>query len=49
MYHAVLNIVCLQTFSVKRIEKELHNKYRQFGDPTENLSFPTISQIDQNL
>ena len=48
-YHAVLNIVCFQTFSVKRKENDLHRKYRILGGPAENLSSPTISQIEQNL
>ena len=49
MYHAVLNIVCLQTFSVKRKKNDLHRKYMLFGGPAENLSSPKISQIEQNL
>ena len=48
MYHAVLNIVCFQAFSVKSKEYDLHRKYRLFGGPAENLSSPTISQIKQN-
>ena len=31
MNHAVLNIVCFKTFSVKRKENDLHRKYRLFG------------------
>ena len=48
MYREVLNIVCFQTFSVKHKENYLHRKYRLFGGPAENLSSPTISQIEQN-
>ena len=48
MYHAVLNIVCFETFSVKCKENDLHRKYRLFGGPAENLSSPTISQAEQN-
>ena len=47
MYHAVLNIVCFETFSEKRKENELHTKYTLFGAPTGNLSPPTILQIKQ--
>ena len=47
MYHAVLNIVCFQTFSEKRIENQLHSKYMLFGGPAGNLSPPTILQIKQ--
>ena len=36
-------------FFCKRKENDLHRKYRLFGGPTENLSSPTISQIEQNL
>ena len=45
MYHAVLNIVCLETFSEKRKENELHRKYMLFGGPAGNLSPLTILQI----
>ena len=31
MYHAVLNIVCFETFSEKRKENELHRKYTLLG------------------
>ena len=48
IYHAVLNIVRFETFSVKRKKNDLHRKYRRFGGRAENLSFPTISQIEQN-
>ena len=48
IYHAVLNIVCFETFSVKRKKNDLHRKYRLFGGRAENLSSPTISQIEQN-
>ena len=48
MYHEVLNIVCFETFSVQRKENDLHRKYRFLGGPAENLSSPTISQIEQN-
>ena len=47
MYHAVLNIVCFETFSDKLNEKELHRKYTLFGGPAGNLSPPTILQIKQ--
>ena len=33
MYHAVLNIVCFETFSAKCKENELHRKYLLFGGP----------------
>ena len=46
MYHAVLNIVCFETF-LKRKEKELHRKYTLFGGPAGDLSPPTILQIKQ--
>ena len=49
MYHEVSNIVCFLTFSVKRKENDLDRKYTFFGDPAENESSPTISQIEQNL
>ena len=45
MYHEVLNIVCLETFSEKRKENELHRNYTLFGGPAQNLSSPTISEI----
>ena len=48
MYHAVLKIVYFHTFSVKRKENDLHRKYRLFGGYAENLSSPTISEIEQN-
>ena len=48
MYHEVINIVCLGTFSVKRKENDFRRKYRRFVGPAENLSSPTISQIEQN-
>ena len=47
MYHAVLNIVCSETFSEKRKETELHRKYTLFGGPAGSLSPPTILQIKQ--
>ena len=47
MYHAVLNIVCFETFSEKRKKNELHRKYSLFGGPAGNLSPPTILQIKQ--
>ena len=47
MYHAVLNIVCLETFSENRKENELHRKYTLLGGPAGNLSPPTILQIKQ--
>ena len=47
MYHAVLNIVCFQTFSEKHKENVFHRKYRLFEGPGENLSSPTISQINK--
>ena len=53
MYHAVLNIVCFETFYEKRKENELHRKYTIFGGPAlpaasaGNLSPPTILQIKQ--
>ena len=46
MHHVVLNIVCFQTFSVKHKKNDLHKKYMLFGGPAENLSSPTISQIE---
>ena len=49
MYHEVSNIVCFWTFSVKRKEIDLHRKYMFLGDPTENASPPTVSQIEQNV
>ena len=49
MYQEVLNIVCFRTFSVKSTENDLRRKYRLFGGPEENLSSPTISQIEKNL
>ena len=47
MYHAVLNIVCFETFSEKRKENELHRKYTLFGGAAGNLSPPIILQIKQ--
>ena len=47
MYHAVLNIICFETFSAKRKENELRRKYTLFGGPAGNLSPPTILQIKQ--
>ena len=47
MYHAVLNIVCFETFSDKRKENELHRKYTLVGGPALNLSPPTLLQIKQ--
>ena len=47
MYHAVLNIVCFETFSEKRKENELRRKYMLFGGPAGNLSPPTSLQIKQ--
>ena len=44
MYHAVLNIVCFETFSKKRKENELHRKYTFSGGPAGNQSPPTILQ-----
>ena len=49
MYHEVLNIVCFKTFSVKHKENDLHRKYTLFEGPAENLSSPTISQIEQKI
>ena len=49
MYHEVLNIVCLGIFSVNHKENDLHKKNMLFQSPAENLSSPTISQIEQNL
>ena len=46
IYHEVSHIVCFETFSVKRKENYLHRKYRHFLGPAENLSSPTISQIE---
>ena len=48
MYDEVLNIVCIQTFSVKRKENDLRRKYTLLEGPAENGSF-AISQIEQNL
>ena len=45
MYHAVLNIVCVETFSEKRNKTEVYRKYTLFGGPAGNLSPPTILQI----
>ena len=51
MYHAVLNIVCFETFSEKRKENELHKKiyafWGPFGGAAGNLSPPTILQLKQ--
>ena len=47
MYHAVLNIVCFETFSDKRKENKLHRKYTLFGGPAGKVSPPTILQIKQ--
>ena len=47
MYHALLNIVCFETFSEKRKENEFHRKYTLFGGPAGNPSPPTILQIKQ--
>ena len=47
MHHAVLNIVCFQTFSEKLNENELHRKYTLLGGPAGNLSPPIILQIKQ--
>ena len=47
MYHAVLNIVCFETFSEKHKENELHKKYTLFRGPAGNISPPTILQIKQ--
>ena len=47
MYHAVLNIVCFETFSEKHKENELHVKYTLFGGAVGNLSPPKILQIKQ--
>ena len=41
--------VYFQTFSEKRKENEFHRKDTLLGGPAENLSPPTISQIQQNL
>ena len=49
MYHAFLNIVYFNTFSVKRKENDLHRKYSLLGGPAENLSSPRISEKEQNL
>ena len=46
MYRVVLNIICLETFSEKLKENELHRKYTFFMGPAGNLS-PTILQIKQ--
>ena len=48
MYHEVSHIVCFKTFSVKCKENDLHRKYRLFGGHAENVSSPTISQIEEN-
>ena len=49
MYHEVSHIVVgFETFSVKRKENDLHRKYWLFWGPVENLSSPTILQIEQN-
>ena len=48
MYHAVLNIVCFDTFSEKRKENKLHRKYTLFAGPAGNLSPLTILQMKQN-
>ena len=47
MYHAVLNIVCFETYSEKCKENELYRKYALFGGPAGNISPPTILQIKQ--
>ena len=47
MYHAVLNIVCFETFSEKCKENELRRKYTLFGGPAGNQSPPTILQINK--
>ena len=47
MYHAVLNIVCFETFPEKRKENELRRKYTLFGFPAGNLSPSKILQIKQ--
>ena len=49
MYHEISNIVCFLTFSVKLKENDLHRKYTFFWGPAENVSSPTISQIEQSL
>ena len=49
MYHAVLNIICFETFSEQRKVNELHRKYTLLGGPAGNLSPPTILQIKQIL
>ena len=38
-----------EDFFCKRKENDLHKKYRLFGGLAENLSSPTISQIEQIL
>ena len=38
MHHAVLNIVCFETFSEKHKENELHRKYTPLGGPAGNIS-----------
>ena len=40
MYHAVLNIVCFETFSEKRKENKLHRKHTLFGGPAETYLLP---------
>ena len=45
MYHAVLNLVCFETFPKKRKENELRRKYTLFWGPAGNLSPQTILQI----
>ena len=40
MYHAVLNIVCFETFSEKRKENELHRKYTLLWDLQEIYLLP---------
>ena len=47
MYHAVLNIVCFETFSEKRKENELRRNNALFGGPAGILCLPTILQIKQ--
>ena len=41
--------VYLQASLVKHKENDLNRKYGLLGDPAENASLSTISQIEQNL
>ena len=49
MYNEVSHIVCFYTFCVKCKENDLHEKYIVLSGPAENVSSPTISQMEQNL